>query len=199
MTDVDEVAAFVTGLLQSQLPPGLYFHSLQHTKTVVGAVETIALWESVSKEDLHILRLAAWFHDTGYTCAYEGHEAESRKIARTYLTARSCQSATLQKIDCCIAATHPYYRPENIREDIMRDADMFHLAQPDYWEQNKLLRMELEQHHSLKFDDVSWFMNNLTLLLNHRFHTRFGQTFLEAKKEMHVRENIHKIKLHEQD
>ena len=45
----------------------------------------IAETEKVSKKDVHILRLAIWLHDSGFTRTYKGHEEAGCDIAKEML------------------------------------------------------------------------------------------------------------------
>jgi class 3 adenylate cyclase/cbb3-type cytochrome oxidase subunit 3 len=61
-------------LLERHLSKDLYYHSIDHTKDVVKAVERIALLENVTDEGLFLLKSAATYHDAGFIEQYEKNE-----------------------------------------------------------------------------------------------------------------------------
>ena len=81
-TVLERAAVYVEDLFRRELSPSLSYHTLEHTRLVVRHSEFIAANSSVTQSDLEPLLLAAWFHDTGYTVKYAGHEEESQRIAR---------------------------------------------------------------------------------------------------------------------
>jgi len=68
---------FITDLYNKKLDKDFIFHSLDHTRRTVKAVNLIGEKEGVTPSDLEILNLAAWFHDAGYTEKYDNHEKSS--------------------------------------------------------------------------------------------------------------------------
>jgi hypothetical protein len=64
----------------------------------------------------------------------------------------------------------------------MCDADLFHLSSTDYILKNELLRIEWEAYMDLIFTDEDWLKLNIDFLLNHKYHTDFGNTKLEDRK-----------------
>ncbi|MBI3235860.1 MAG: HD domain-containing protein, partial [Bacteroidetes bacterium] len=67
--------------LETKLSPDLKYHSLEHTKYVLNAVETIAQQLNISENELFLLRVAALYHDIGFINVYQNHEEEGCKIA----------------------------------------------------------------------------------------------------------------------
>ena len=82
--------AFVTNLLTEKLSDDYTFHNLKHTQDTVETAHEIAENSELSKKEIEIIQLAAWFHDTGHTVIYDGHEEKSAEIA----TALSSKSIT---------------------------------------------------------------------------------------------------------
>ncbi len=81
-----EAENFVSDLLKEQRSENLVFHNFQHTlDTVTRSKKVSNAYAEMSKEDLEALLIATWFHDTGYTSLYEGHEEQSKEIATAFL------------------------------------------------------------------------------------------------------------------
>ena len=57
---------YVTKLFHANTSENLVFHNIDHTKYVVEKTKEIAAHYKLNDEELLILFIAAWFHDTGY-------------------------------------------------------------------------------------------------------------------------------------
>ena len=77
-----DVEAYVNELLTKEYPDGLVYHNIDHTRRVVKQAEIIGMHENLNKEDMDIVKIAAWFHDVGYLKKYHGHEEISIQIAK---------------------------------------------------------------------------------------------------------------------
>ena len=80
-----EVEAYVTNFISEQVPKEYAYHDIQHTLDVVNSVQEIGQSFELGDNELEILILSAWFHDTGYDKGALDHEARSAKYAEEYL------------------------------------------------------------------------------------------------------------------
>ena len=190
---LEEASHFVSNLLRSATRSEVCFHRLKHTLSVVEAVKIIGKRECLAEDQMEILLLAAWFHDTGYTQTYEGHEAVSKDIAKVFLTKRGYPEHALEKVLECITATKMPQKPLNLLQEILCDADLYHLSQQDYWKKNQLLKKELVQYFKRKYRDDQWYFQNMNFLSNHTYFTKYGREVLELKKKQHLQENVKKL------
>jgi uncharacterized protein len=179
---IRRASSFVTSLLSGQLPAEMYFHNLMHTQDVVNAAEEIGRNSGVDKKEMDIVKLAAWFHDTGYCYAYTGHEDNSIAIAATFLKQQNCDEDIINGVMDCIVSTKMPQLPQNLVEQVMCDADMFHLAKDDYLNYALRLRMEWEAKLPKKHTDEEWRELNLNWMIRHKYFTKYGQTVLQEKK-----------------
>ncbi|HKO79766.1 MAG TPA: HD domain-containing protein, partial [Chitinophagaceae bacterium] len=76
---------YMTSLFTEKLPPGICFHNLLHTKTVIHAVKEIGSHCGLPDDQMEIALLGGWFHDAGYCRKYIGHEKESNKVCARFL------------------------------------------------------------------------------------------------------------------
>ena len=189
-TILQQVEEYVKELLDNQLPPDITFHTLEHTQQVVGAVSVIGSQEEITRQEMEILILSAWFHDVGFIRSYHKHEERSASIAFDFLSNLGYDKGSIDQIVANIKATCLPQRPVNFMEEILCDADLFHLSQPDYWKRNQLLRRELELCFGIYYEDIHWFRENLKFLQGHRYFTHYGRTVLENGKEQKVAKNI---------
>lgn len=181
---------YVTNLLTKCLPEKFSFHNLDHTQEVVDAVKTISKQYSLNDDEMEILMVSAWFHDTGFIHFYENHEMESMFIAQSTLQDWGYDAGKTQKILDCISATRFPNQPTSLPAEILCDADFYHLSQPDYWGKNALLRKERSFHLGLAISEQKWYAENLDFLKEHQYFTQFGKESLELEKRKHFVENI---------
>lgn len=181
-----EVENYVTNLLMHSASSKLCFHSLNHTKEVVNAVFEICYHSQVTESELNILIVAAWFHDCGYVKNYNGHEEESSRIAKIFLTNLNCDKEFIRQVLKCIDSTKYSHLPITLAEKIIRDADMYHLCKPNYPVYEELLRKELEHHLGLFFTDKEWQRQNYEFFMNHRYHSEYGKKVLSKFKKINM-------------
>ncbi len=181
----------VTGLFEKTTVKGLEYHNLEHTRQVVARTKEIAAHYNVTEKEMVILYAAAWFHDVGYL--YTGasdHETESSAIMRSYLKDLVHDHTSLDAIESCILATRYPQSPKNLLEEIICDADMYHLGTKDFRDSNKRIRKERIANRGEIFTKVVWLRNVINFLEGHHFHTSYCKDLLEERK----RKNIEKTK-----
>ena len=83
---IQRVEDYVRDFLHKQLPENREYHDSEHTVRVVAAAEDIGRAEGLSEEEIEILKLAAWFHDTGHSKTEDGHEEVSAQFAEDFLS-----------------------------------------------------------------------------------------------------------------
>ncbi|PHN08185.1 HD domain-containing protein [Flavilitoribacter nigricans] len=178
---------FVAQLLIDNLHKNLVFHNFHHTVYVVRGVRQISENLGLSEENKEILNLAAWFHDTGLTEVYLGHEEESKKIARRFLERNAYPEVRILQVLACIDATKMPQQPQNLLEKVICDADMFHLALPEYYHLQRLLLEEFRLVMHKKCTDEEWANENLAFLNKHHFWTPYGQNVLQRGKDLNIK------------
>lgn len=177
----------VTGLLSDKLSKSIRFHTLQHTREVVAACEKMADHYQLAAEERQALLLAAWFHDTGYTSGKaQGHEDRSVELAKEFLRSHNAGEELEKKVTGCINATRLPQSPESPLEEIICDADLFHLGTPDFDEKNKLLRQELNDYGDNDVSKKDWRKINIRFLQRHTYFTSYAREKLQPVKEQHL-------------
>lgn len=178
----ERVEKFVRRTFTHALPPTFSFHNLAHTEEVVEGVLEIGTAEGLSAAELHIATLAAWFHDIGYTEAYERHEEAGASIARHFLTAEGCPFAFIERVASCIMATKMPQTPADIIEKVLCDADVANLGTEAFLEKSERLRNEIEAVLDICFTDEEWYTSSLTFCQQHQFHTAYARTHFAAQQ-----------------
>ena len=133
MSDIIKAAnSFIQQLFKEELPSSFVYHNYTHSKRVYKSINEIIEHSQFSVKDATILRLAALLHDTGYIKTREGHEEESVKIAREFLTEKEVEKEVIEGVEKCIMATKFKGTPEGPLEEAIRDADASHFGK-DYF------------------------------------------------------------------
>ncbi len=174
---------YVARLLISKLPANRLYHNLHHTINVVQGVINIGNAEKVSELDMETLLLAAWFHDVGHINTYEGHEVAGAEIARDFLQRQGYPAERMAAVARCILATTMPQRPASPLEEIICDADMYHLSLVTYEHAQELLREEWSRVLGKVSSDEDWERENQEFLQQHHYFTHYGQTVLQPRKE----------------
>ena len=179
-------ATYVAHLLTQNLPAGLLFHNLNHTINVVYGVHDICRQMELSVDQKEVILLAAWFHDTGHIKTYSGHEKESQKLAKAFLIQQHYPLEKIEQVLDIIAATTMPQIPKDALQQVICDADLYHLTLWEYPFLQQQLKEErnqiFDEHHS----DFSWQQQNLSFLENHHYFTTYGQSVLQKRKAFNI-------------
>ena len=81
-----KVAKYTEEILTTEISSKFVYHDHYHTERVVDASQSIGKACGLSVDELEIVAIAAWFHDTGYRSGCNNHEKDSAKIAEEFLT-----------------------------------------------------------------------------------------------------------------
>lgn len=190
---LQEAQQFVKNLYASKNGNDLVFHNLDHTRDVVRYCEIIAGNYELNEQQHAALLLAGWFHDVGYlNGAFRQHEEESQKIASAFLNERKADPALVESVNKCIMATKMPQSPSDIVEQIICDADLYHLGTDDFIEKNKLVRREINKIYNNKISKKEWRQINIDFLQRHRYFTEFCRERLEPVKQQHLRNLLKK-------
>lgn len=186
---VVEAQIYAQEILKNQLPDNIIFHSFNHTKNVVQAIQEIGMHSGMNDSEMEILELAGWFHDLGYTTTTKNHEDKSAEIAKEFLTAKKYAPENTSQVIGCILATKMPQNPKNKLEEVICDADLVHLGKEEYLEISELLQEELEQILDKEIGDRDWYLNNKSFIENHEFFTKYAR----KKYAERVRKNLNLV------
>lgn len=185
---LDQVRAHVASLFHAQKDDRLIYHDLVHTENVVKAVVKIANHYQLADQDFFIVNAAAWFHDTGYLIDFKEHEARGAENAAAFLKDKSVDPAIIEQVVNCILATKMPQHPVGLLEQIVCDADLFHLGGDSFKERNKLMRREAEACVGRELDKADWRLKTIALFEGHHYHTAYAQELLADKKARNLEE-----------
>ena len=189
---IDTVQEQVKQIFNENAPPENVYHNLSHTTEVVSAVKEIAAAEGVGDDDLEILLIAAWFHDSGYVKTCKGHEEVSVEYVREFLQSIKYPEDKIKEIESLISTTKMPQSPKNHLEEILCDADLHHIGMKGFEEKGDLLRLEYEKRCKEVCTDQKWLEISLKFINQHHFFTRY------AKEKFGIQKNINFIKIEKQ-
>jgi uncharacterized protein len=184
--DFESARQYVLRILEQDLPSGVLYHSLDHTRgDVVPAVERLAQLEGISDTDLLLVRTAAFFHDIGFIYRSEEHEAAGAKMIGEVLPGFGYSQSQIESIQKMIMATRLPQSPHTLLEKIIADADLDVLGRDDFFIRNKALRNELAGR-GITVSDEQWYKSQLNFLKNHRYWTKAARKLRNKRKRANI-------------
>ncbi|MFT3827554.1 MAG: DUF5706 domain-containing protein [Chitinophagaceae bacterium] len=183
---VKQVQEYVLPIFNTVNGEKLFYHNREHTEQVVKAATTIANHYQLNDHDFFIVITAAWFHDIGYYTTPARHEEVGAEQAAAFLQAKGVDEATINAIKGCIMATRLPQHPVNLLEQIVCDADLFHLGGDNFMERNKLMRKEASARFDKKIDKDEWRNATIRLMEMHHYHTDYARVLLNDQKQANL-------------
>ncbi len=190
---LEQIQDFALSYYKEHDTSRLSYHNLEHTRQVVNAAGKIANHYQLNDHDFFILTAAAWFHDLGYMVDINNHEEKSAEIAVNFLTKNSVDNGIIDGVKGCIAATKMPQSPKNLMEQIICDADLFHLGTDDFFKSDKLLYKEILLLHQPELTKAEWRQKSVTFLKNHQYHTDYCRLLLDDGQQNNLREIEKKV------
>ena len=189
---LQSVQTYISDLFENNLDKDIRFHTIEHTEAVVAACKEIADYYQLHPDDRTALIVAAWFHDTGFSSGQaQGHEDVSISLATTFLQEHKAGEAFIKKVTGCIQATKMPQSPNTLLEQIICDADLFHLGTDQFAERSKLLRSELNGFSKQDISKKQWRKMNISFLQNHKYFTDYCRRKLQPVKEKNLEELLY--------
>lgn len=185
-----EVQAYIRNYFAANNDGRFVYHNQHHTEMVAEAATRIGNHYQLNERGFFIVIVAAWFHDTGYFIDPKNHEEKSADLAADFLSGKGAEPELIAEVKNCIIATKMPQSPNNLLEQIVCDADLFHLGTDDFSGINKALHKEVEAFKGYKISKPDWRLNTIRLLETHHYHTDYARLLLNDKKA----KNLDKLK-----
>ncbi len=179
-------------LLEEKLDKKLHYHSIEHSRDVVFAVERLALSENVTDEGLFLLKTAASYHDAGFVEQYDKNEPVGARMATEILPHYGYTNDQIQVVHDLIYATMVPHNPKNQLEEIICDADLDYLGRDDFHEISDRLRRELREHGKIH-SDREWDKTQVKFFELHKYFTKTAIATRQEKKNQNLREILARI------
>ncbi len=183
-----KVESYVRDLFEANKKPKLIFHSLEHTQQIVKRAEEIAAHYKLTDKEMLAVYIAAWFHDTGhlFTTA-EHHEEKSVEVMKTFMEMYLPDPELIQLIEGCILATKRSVEPTTLLQQIVCDADTYHLGTRDFKKTNKQVRKEVSADDKNPMTKRDWDTKTLEFLDKHKYYTSYCIELLENGKQENIK------------
>lgn len=186
---LQDTETYVKTFFAENMPAQYVFHDFEHTVQTVAAARVIGEGFQLEAEEMGILQLATWFHDTGYTEGPTNHEERSCALAGAFLRDKVSEE-TLKLILGCIRATKVPQKPDNLLEQIICDADLSHLGMDRYWDRNGKFRQELILARQTIMSEQEWIDFEINFMVSHEYHTVVAQELFNKRKAKHIQQLI---------
>ena len=178
-----ESEIFIRDLFQKEITDRLKYHDILHTEYVVQQSGIIGQNSGLTEEEINIVVVAAWFHDSGFVAHPNVHEKKSQEIAREFLSAKGVAKDHIKKVLHCIMATKMPQNPEgDILAKVLCDADMAHLSEDFYLDRTLLLRKERNLESETKLSRKTYYQETVELFNKHTYFTEYGNSEFSAGK-----------------
>lgn len=177
---------FISDLFSEKLSPNMIYHNYAHTLDVVNNTIKIGTKSGLNNSELEIVTLAAWFHDSGYTVTYNGHEDAGKEIATQFLNEHNYDPGKISMVLSCINSTKMPQAPQNLMEQVICDADLIHFGQEDFFEYSELLKTEWETLGINHVSEADWYKASVDLLSTHRFFTQYARRKFSQQQSVNL-------------
>lgn len=177
---------FISELFSEKLSPNMMYHNFAHTMDVVNNARKIGKKSGLDNSELEIVTIAAWFHDSGYTVSYQGHEDAGIEIAKAFLIEHNYDPDKTSKVLSCINSTKMPQLPQSLPEQVICDADLIHFGREDFFDYSDLLRNEWESLGIKQVTDAEWYRQSAELLSTHKFFTQYSRRKFEPQQALNL-------------
>lgn len=188
---------YIIKRLSEELPDGLFYHGIHHTKDVCESVERLAIWEGIRGEELYLLKTAALFHDAGFIESYESNEPIGAQMAKEMLPSFGYTEEQINLVNRLIEATKVPHNPQSHLEELMCDADLDYLGRNDFYPKADTLKKELIKFGKLKAEK-DWDFLQVKFLTMHKYFTKSARQRRDPEKQKRIIELKEILKKYEE-
>ena len=183
--DPKAAKAYILSRLRNELPAARTYHSLEHTLDVYASAIGIAEQEGVTGEELVLLKVAALYHDSGFTVQDHEHERAGCVIAQEKLPGFGFSAQQTEQVCAMIMATKVPQDPMDKLSRILCDADLDYLGRNDFKRIGDTLFMELRTYGALR-TEREWNEMQVRFLERHHYFTETNKKLREPQKQVHM-------------
>ncbi|AKP50760.1 Pycsar system effector family protein [Cyclobacterium amurskyense] len=192
---LEKFERWIREMFENRQKSEVCYHNMDHSLQIVKKVAEIGEYYNLSKEEKEDLYVAGWMHDIGYWEGKgEGHEIKGSEMAQKYLIELGLNQERVDRIKSLILATKVPQNPKNLLEEIICDADLFHLSSERFFEQTLLLKKEKTNLGFEKTSLSEWLKDSRLFMLAHHYHTEYAKIYFQPGKEANLESIEMKIK-----
>jgi uncharacterized protein len=183
--DAQGAKTYILAKLKNELPAGRTYHCLEHTLDVYASAISIAEEEGITGEGLVLLKIAALYHDSGFTVQDTDHELAGCAITREKLPGFGFNTRQVELICDMIMATRIPQRPRNKLARVLCDADLDYLGRGDFEQIGTTLFQEMRLYGVLS-TERDWNELQERFLERHSYFTATNKRTREPQKQEHL-------------
>ena len=183
---IKEASEYIFSLFKEKLSSDHLYHTYKHTTETVKCCKELAEKYNLTSRDHEVLLLAAWFHDAGYTEAYDGHEEKSVEILKAFLRGEY-PLEDQQEIEALILSTKWNAVPDGTLQEILHDADYINIGKKSFEKRAQLLRIEWERILNKTYSELEWAEVQLNFLISKNFRTEEAAVNYNNQREENIR------------
>lgn len=173
-------------ILENNVPDYYTYHNAEHTRYVLEKAIFLAGKEKLDAANLFLLKVAALYHDIGFTVGRQEHERSGCEIARQDLPRFGFSDGEINTICGMIMATKVPQRPVTLADKILADADLEYLSTRHFRQIGTRLFKELK-YFNPDFSDEAWLELQVTFISEHRYHTSWCRKYRERVKRTNLK------------
>jgi len=187
-TDPDYAGAVAYALnrLRSELPAKLFYHDYKHTEEdVLPAVTRLAKLSHLAEAEIHLLEVAAAFHDIGQVSVTLGHEKLGTEIMSEVLPTFGFSPEEIERMTGMVLATELPQTPLNEEQALLADADLDSLGRADFFATSKALWQE-RAACGMDIPLQTWLETQLKFVRDHQYFTPAARALREEGKKRNI-------------
>ncbi|MEE9374228.1 MAG: HD domain-containing protein [Saprospiraceae bacterium] len=170
------------------------YHNLSHSHNVAREVKYLAQASKLSKKEIEILEIAAWFHDLGYEQGVVGHEMISIEISKAFLIKENAPEETIDQVSALIKATCPEFKDfQSLSQKIICDADLSNAGLKGFKKCSKALRKEWFKIQDRKYSTNEWALLQVQFLSNLNYLSEAGKIKYNKRKSKNLKKYEKKV------
>jgi hypothetical protein len=179
---VQRAEAYARAHVAAHFPATLTYHNIVHIEGVARAAAMLADAAKLAEDEREALLLAAWFHDLGMDLGANGHEQRSAELVNAFLTKEGASQVMMDRVRGLILATRLNGAANDPLQQLMRDADMAHLASENFPSSIKHLREEREAMTGQPMKKRKWLEENIAFVERTSYGSAAARALWDAGK-----------------
>jgi hypothetical protein len=174
---------YVTALFADNPSDKIIFHNLQRIMQVKGFAEVIATEEGLDASEMDLLRVCAWFFQSGYVRSFDRATDESISLASAFLSDNGVEPVDIIAVAEIIRSAQIPYRPGNRVASVLCDANLMFLASEGAFEEFDLLVDENVLMKPFSGKRAAIEKEWMDHFVAHSYFTEYGKNVLQPMKE----------------
>lgn len=184
--DYAGAVAYALNRLRTELPAELLYHNATHTEgDVLPAAVRLAKLSNLAEPDLHLLEVAAAFHDLGQIRTVLWHELIGAEIMSDVLPRYGFSPEEISRVTNMILATELPQTPLNEEQALLCDADLDSLGREDFFASSMALWGE-RQACGFEIPWQVWLETQVKFLKNHQYFTPAARALRDEGKRRNI-------------